>query len=79
MINAATRHHDVRPVKFDGTSTWFLHVSTYGEGMDALLRKKEAMKPKLLVDVVAAVVVSVQDGMQHSDLFAHFLKELDIV
>ena len=45
----------------------------------ALLRKKEAMKPTLLVDVLAAVVVSVQDGMQHSDSFAHFLKQLDVV
>jgi hypothetical protein len=45
----------------------------------ALPRKKEAMKPTLLVDVLAAVVVSVQDGMQHSDSFAHFLKQLDVV
>ena len=45
----------------------------------ALPRKKEAMKPTLLVDVLAGVVVSVQDGMQHSDSFARFLKQLDVV
>ena len=62
-------------MKFDGISTWFLHVSTYGEGMDRITEKKEAM----LVDVLAGVVVSVQDGMQHSDSFARFLKQLDVV
>ena len=56
-----------------------LHVSTYGEGMDRITEKREAMKPTLLVDVLAAVVVSVQDGMQHSDSFARFLKQLDVV
>ena len=40
MIDAAMRHHDVRMVKFDGISTFFLHVSTYGEGMDRITEKK---------------------------------------
>ena len=36
----------------------------------------EAVKPKLWADGSAAVVVSVQDGLQHSDSFSRILKQL---